>query len=162
MNLNIKWKLEKFKAANSREIEAKKLQPYETTETERDVLLHEGITALFFHIAGVGSSVSKWDNANARIGVGNDGTAPSPSQTGLLGANKTFRPMNTGYPQQSGNNDLVFQADFENGAAEYAWNEQTIVNASTDAGQNLCRQNTALGTKPAGQTWRLTGTITWT
>lgn len=162
VSVNVKWKIQKFKANDSKEIADKKLQPYETVECEKDVLLHEGITAMFNMIAGVGSAATKWDNTNARIGIGNDATAPSDSQTGLIGASKTFKEMNATYPQKSGDHDLVFQSDFVNGEAEYAWNEETIVNASSDSGDNLCRQNTSLGTKPAGQTWRVTGTVTFT
>jgi hypothetical protein len=162
IKVNIKWKLEKFNAKNSEEIKEKNLKPYEVKECEKDVLLHEGITAMFYMIAGIGSAATKWDNTNARIGVGNDATAPADTQSGLIGASKLHKAMNATYPQKSGDHDLVFQSDFIDTEAEFAWNEETIVNASDDTGQNLCRQNTALGTKPGGQTWRLTGTVTFT
>jgi hypothetical protein len=158
----LKWCVEKFLAKDSKEIEEKGIKPYEVVTKEHNCLLHEGITLLMYHIAGVGTSGNKWDNSNARIGVGNDSTAPADTQTGLIGANKAYKGMNTGYPQKSGDHDLVFQADFISGEAEFAWNEETIVNAADDTGANLCRQNTALGTKPSNQTWRITGTITWT
>ncbi len=158
--LNIKWKLEKFDVPTSEE--ADKAEPYEVQECDHDILLNEGVVGLAYLAFGIGSSVNKWDNANARLGVGDSATAPSASQTGLQAAtNKAYKGMNASYPQQSGNNDIVFQADFINGEAEFAWNEETIVNAATDTGTNLCRQNTALGTKPSGQTWRLTGTVTF-
>jgi hypothetical protein len=161
VKVDVKWKLEKFNAKNSKEIEEKNLQPFEVIEQEiPDVLLHEGIIAMFYHIAGIGTSCAKWDNTNARIGVGTDSTAPADTQSGLLGTT-AFAGMNASYPQQSGDHDLVFQADFGDGVAEFAWNEETIDNGSGDD-DNLCRQNTALGTKPAGQTWRLTGTVTFT
>jgi len=54
----------------------------------------------------------------------------------------------------------VFQADFVSGEAEWAWLEECIDNGAAGA-IDACRQNTSLGTKPSGQTWRLTGTITW-
>lgn len=153
------WKLEKFVAKNSKEIEEKNLKPFEIIVSEHQCLLNEGISNLIDLICGLGSPTA-WDNTNARIGVGNDGTAPAPGDTGLKGASKLWKGMNAGYPQKSGN-DSVFQADFVDGEAEFAWLEETIVNATDDAGENLCRQNTDLGTKPTGQTWRLTGTITW-
>lgn len=161
ITLNIKWKIEKFKAKNSKEIAEKKLKPYATVECERDVLQHEGIIAIAYLIAGIGSAKTKWDNTNARIGIGNSATGPSDTDGGLLGASKTYKGMNATYPQLSGDHDILFQADFVDTEAEYAWNEETIVNAATDTGDNLCRQNTALGTKPAGQTWRVTGTVTF-
>ena len=157
------WKVEKFVAKDSKEIEEKNIKPYETVEKEHNCLLHEGLIGVFYLIAGVGVAKTAWNNANARIGVGDSATAPVDTQTGLQAAtNKLWKAMNATYPLQSGDHDLVFQADFVSGEAEYAWNEETIVNAGNDTGDNLCRQNTALGTKPAGQTWRLTGTITWT
>jgi hypothetical protein len=157
------WKVEKFKAKDSKEILEKNIKPYETAEASHNCLLHEGLIGVFYLIAGVGSAKNAWNNANARIGVGDSATAPVDTQTGLQAAtNKLWKGMNATYPQQSGDHDLVFQSDFVSGEAEYAWLEETIVNASNDTGDNLCRQNTSLGTKPAGQTWRITGTITWT
>lgn len=163
MTATIKYKVEKFMAKNSKEIEEKKLKPYEVIESkpidiELDVLLNEGISNLIDLICGLGTPTA-WNNANARIGVGNDGTAPSPTQTGLLGTSQFYKGMNTGYPQKSGQQS-IWQADFVDGEAEFAWLEETIDNGSV-AGINLCRQNTNLGTKPSGQTWRITGTITW-
>jgi len=161
--MNIQWRLEKFEAKDSEEIKKKNLKPYETLKCEKDVLLHEGIIAMMYLLAGIGSAKNTWNNANARIGVGDSATAPADTQTGLQATtNKLWKGMNATYPLQSGDHDLVFQSDFVSGEAEWAWLEETIVNAATDTGDNLCRQNTSLGTKPAGQTWRLTGTITWT
>ncbi len=158
--LNIKWKLEKFDVPTSEE--ANKTKPYEVKECEKDILLHEGIVGIAYLCFGIGSAATKWDNTNARLGVGDTATAPADTQTGLQAStNKAYKGMNASYPQQSGDHDIVFQADFINGEAEFAWNEETIVNASSDTGVNLCRQNTALGTKPSGQTWRLTGTVTF-
>lgn len=154
------WKLEKFVAKDSKEIEEKKIQPYETVETVEDCLLNEGMAELIGLICGIGAPTA-WNNANARLGVGNDGTAPAPAQAGLLGASKLWKGMNTGYPQRVGNTQAVWQSDFIDTEAEFAWLEETIVNAIDDTGKNLCRQNTNLGTKPSGQTWRLTGTITF-
>jgi len=153
------WKVEKFKAKDSKEIEEKNVKPYETVEGSHNCLLHEGIATMLGLLCAIGSEVA-YSNANARIGVGNDATAPADTQTGLLGASQLYKAMNTGYPQKSGDHDIVFQSDFVAGEAEWAWLEESIDNGSTP-NKNLCRQNTSLGTKPAGQTWRLTGTITW-
>lgn len=163
MKATIRYKLEKFKAKNTEEIEKKGIKPYEVIESdpvavEIDCLLNEGITNLINLICGLGTPTA-WDNTNARIGVGNDATAPDPAQTGLLGASQLYKGMNTGYPQISGQ-DSIWQADFVDGEAEFAWLEEAIDNGAA-AALDLCRQNTDLGTKPAGQTWRITGTITW-
>ena len=159
----IVYQVEKFNAKDSKEIKEKGLKPFEVVEStpeaiDINVLLNEGITELINLIAGLGSPTA-WDNANARLGVGTDATAPSAAQTGLI-ANPVYKAMNGGYPQISGQ-DAIWQADFIDTEAEQAWNEESISNEATDAGDNLCRQNTALGTKPAGQTWRLTATITF-
>lgn len=159
----IVYQVEKFDARNSDEILEKGIKPYETMESPPEkiainVLLNEGITELINLIAGLGTPTA-WDNSNARLGVGTDATAPSATQTGLL-AGAVYKAMNGGYPQISGQ-DCIWQADFIDTEAEQAWLEESISNTADDAGDNLCRQNTSLGTKPAGQTWRLTATITF-
>jgi hypothetical protein len=157
----IQWTVEKFIAKDSKEIEEKGIKPYEVVKGEpHNCLLHEGIATFLGLLCAIGSEVA-YSNANARIGVGNDATAPADTQTGLLGASKLYKAMNTGYPQKSGDHDILFQGDFVSGEAEWAWLEEAIDNGA-GATKDLCRQNTSLGTKPAGQTWRLTGTITWT
>jgi len=220
------YKVEKFYAKNTEEIEEKGLKPFETVESkpidiELDVLLKEGISNLIDLICGLGTPTA-WNNANARIGVGDgdegaptwaastayavgdkvvpttkngniyecttagtsgtteptwpttegatvtDGSVvwtcrsgtPDPDQTGLIGVNQLYKKMNSGYPQKQDSVKSVFQADFVDGEAEWKWEEQTIDNGAT-LKINLCRQNTDLGTKGTGQTWRLTGTITW-
>ena len=157
----IQWTVEKFNAKNAGEIAEKGLKPVEVVKAEpHNCLLLEGIAVLLGLLCDIGAE-TPYSNANASIGVGSGATAPDDEQTGLVGASKLWKGMNVGYPQTSGTNDIVFQADFDDGEAEFAWLEETIVNAEDDTGDNLCRQNTDLGVKPAGQTWRLTGTITF-
>jgi len=160
----IVYTVEKFKARNSDEIKAKGLKPFDVIESTPEAidincLLNEGITELINLICTLGTPTA-WDNANARLGVGNDATAPAPTDTGLIGVSKLYKAMNATYPQVSGQ-DAIWQSDFIDGEAEFDWLEESISNTADDAGVNLCRQNTSLGTKPAGQTWRLTATITF-
>lgn len=161
MNINTKaghrivYRVEKFRTGED--------TPFEVVESTPkaiaiNLLLNEGITALANLL--VGNAETAYDNTNAYLGVGNDGTAPAAGQTGLQGASKSYQGMNATYPQISGQ-DVIFQADFGDGVAEFAWNEETVANGNSDSADNLCRQNTALGTKAAGQTWRLTATITF-
>jgi len=160
-NTKLQWSVEKFIAKDTKEIAEKNIKPYEVIKGKpHNCLLHEGISTFLGLLCAIGTETA-YSNADARIGVGNDATAPADTQTGLLGTSTAFKGMNTGYPAKSGDHDIQFQADFISGEAEFAWNEETIDNGAT-ANKNLCRQNTALGTKPSGQTWRLTGTITWT
>ena len=162
---HIVYKVEKFKAKNSEEIKEKKLKPFDVAVSDpiaisMNCLLNEGITELINLICNIGTPTA-WDNSNARLGVGDDATAPSAAQTGLLAVtNKLYKAMNATYPQIS-SQDAIWQADFIDTEAEFAWLEETISNTVDNAGDNLCRQNTSLGTKPAGQTWRLTATITF-
>ncbi len=157
----VEWTVEKFHAKDSEEIKTKRLEPYEVVKgAPHNCLLHEGIATLLGLLCDIGAETA-YSNANARIGVGDDDTAPVDTQSELVGSSVAFKGMNAGYPQKSGDHDIVFQADFVSGEGEFAWKEETIDNGAT-ANKNLCRQNTALGTKPAGQTWRVTGTITWT
>lgn len=161
----IVYQVEKFNAKDSEEIKEKKLKPFEIVESTPqaiaiNVLLNEGITELINLICNIGTPTA-WDNSNARLGVGDDATAPAPAQIGLLAVtNKLYKIMNAGYPQISGQ-DAIWQSDFIDTEAEWAWLEESISNTADNAGDNLCRQNTSLGTKPAGQTWRLTATITF-
>ena len=55
---------------------------------------------------------------------------------------------------------VVFRSVFADGEAQYDWKEFTVVNAATDAGENLNRKVSDQGTKAAGQEWTLTLTIT--
>lgn len=161
----IVYKVEKFQAKNTEEILEKNLKPYDVeVSTPQAIaincLLDEGIDLLLDLLIGAGGTV--YSNATARLGVGDDATAPSASQTSLQAVtNKLWKAMNATYPQVS-SGDVIFQSDFVDTEAEFAWLEETVVNAADDTGDNLCRQNTSLGTKPAGQTWRLTATITIT
>jgi hypothetical protein len=161
----IVYRVEKFEAKDAKEIKAKNLKPYDVAISTPEAisincLLNEGITELINLISGLGTPTA-WDNSNARLGVGDDATAPAATQSGLLAVtNKLYKAMNGGYPQIS-SQDCIWQADFIDTEAEFAWLEETISNTVDNAGDNLCRQNTSLGTKPSGQTWRLTATITF-
>jgi len=50
---------------------------------------------------------------------------------------------------------------FATGDANYDWNEFTVANANSNAGDNLNRKTSTQGTKAAGQTWTLDLTITF-
>src|SRR3972149_4089720 len=70
------------------------------TETiENNMALNEGLQELIGIICGPGTP-TKWDNANARLGVGNSNTGESATQTALQGGSKTFKTMEASYPQR--------------------------------------------------------------
>lgn len=133
------------------------LKPYDTEIIKGNVALNEGLNRALNLITGQGGTA--YSNANARIGVGNDGTAPSASQTGLLGGSTAFKAMDTGFPTVPATQKTDFQGTFGDTDAQFAWLEETIDNGS-GSNENLNRANTNLGTKPGTETWVLKGTIT--
>ena len=128
------------------------------SEIEGNLLLNEGIQLLEDLLIGAGGTA--YNNANSYLGVGDSSTAESASQTGLQAAsNKTYKAMQASYPQRS-SQTVTWRSVFASGDANYAWNEFTIVNASSDTGTNLNRKVSAQGTKASGQTWTLDVTVT--
>lgn len=149
------WKVEKFADDEAYE----RGMPYGTAEWDGNLVLNEGADELWRLVGGTGAT--KYDNSNAYLGVGDDDTAASASQTGLQAvANKVYKEMHGGAPTLSANQEISFVAVFGSGDANYSWREFTVVNASTDTGKNLCRKVSNQGAKASGQTWTLTYTIT--
>jgi len=124
-----------------------------------NVALNEGLGELIDIICGLGTP-TKWDNSNARLGVGNSNTAAQATDTGLLGASKTFKAMDATYPQKS-NQTAEWRSTFGSAEGNYAWEEYTVVNAADDAGKNLNRKVESKGTKSSGETWTLSLKITF-
>jgi len=149
------WEIEKYKVING----VKAPVPYNVEAFDGNVLLNEGINNLLSIIClGTGTP---YDDANAYIGVGDSSTAAAAAQTGLQAAtNKAWAAMSTGYPQAGTSQQMIFKAEFEDGEAEFAWNEFSVGNASADAGQNLNRKVSSMGTKGSGEYWAIICTIT--
>lgn len=125
---------------------------------EGNLLLNEGIALLLDLLIGAGGTA--YNNANSYIGVGDSTTAEAATQTGLSAAtNKTYKAMQATYPSRS-NQTVTWRAQFASGDANYAWQEFTIINASTDTGTNLNRKVSSQGTKASGQTWTVDVSIT--
>lgn len=122
-------------------------------------LLNEGIQLLEDIIAGLDTTSAKWDNSNARLGVGDGTAAADASQTGLQGSNKTFKGMDAGYPSRS-NQTLSWRATFGDSEGNHDWQEFTVVNDADDSGTNLNRKVENKGTKSGGN-WTLTLQITF-
>lgn len=131
-----------------------------TEEFEANIALNEGLQELIDIICGIGTP-TKWDNANARLGVGDSNAAESATQTGLQAAsNKTYKAMDATYPQRS-NQTAEWRATFGSSEANYAWEEYTVVNASSDTGKNLNRKTASKGTKQSGESWTLSLQVTF-
>ena len=128
------------------------------SEIDGNLLLNEGIALLLDLLIGAGGTA--YNNANSYIGVGDSSTAEAASQTALQAAsNKTYKAMEATYPSRSAQT-VTWRSIFGSSDANYAWNEFTIVNASSDSGANLNRKVSAQGTKASGQTWTVDVSIT--
>lgn len=137
-----KWIIEKYD---------KNMKLYDVEEIEGNLLLNEGITSLLTLL--IGGSETPFNNGNAHIGVGDGTTAASASQTGLVGTNKTYAPMDSTYPQVSGN-VVTFRSTFGPDKGNHAWREFTVANGLSDSAKNLNRKvETALRTKASPDTW---------
>lgn len=131
------------------------------SEFEQNVLLNEGINNVLLPVLCGTASPTVYDNANARLGVGTDGTtAESASQSGLQGGTTSFATMDTGYPSV-GSQTATWKATFDGTTANQDWKEFTTVNAADDTGDNLNRKVSDQGTKADGQVWVLTLEITF-
>lgn len=107
----------------------------------------------------LGEATTDFNNANARLGVGDSATAFAVGQTDLQAAANKFRKgMDATYPQRAGN-VLTFRTTFATGEANFVWAEWATFNAAA-AGTMLQRKVEALGTKANTQSWQLTVTIT--
>jgi hypothetical protein len=109
--------------------------------------------------AVVDDTPTHYDNTNAYIGVGDSSTAFNSAQTDLQAAsNKLRKAMQATYPTRS-SAQMVFQSLYGSTDANFAWNEWGIFNHAS-AGTMLVRKVANMGTKQAGQSWRITATVT--
>jgi fatty acid/phospholipid biosynthesis enzyme len=101
----------------------------------------------------------EFDNANAKIGVGDSNAAFAVAQTDLqAAANKFRKAMDATFPTIAGN-ALTFKSTFASAEANFAWQEWAVFNAAA-AGTMLNRVVEYNGTKLVGQTWILQVTLT--
>ncbi len=129
-------------------------------EFDCNLALNEGLAELIDLICGLGTP-TPWDHSNARLGVGDSNSEAAATQTGLQAeTNKTFKSMDSNYPQRS-NQTVEWRATFGSNEANYPWEEYTVVNAADDTGKNLNRKVASKGTKAAGETWTLSLQITF-
>lgn len=131
---------------------------YSASLIDGNILLNEGINAIW--TLSCGGSETAFNNANARLGVGDSAAAEAATQTDLqAGSNKLYKAMDVGYPTFGTLQKGTWKATFGSAEANYAWNEFSVDNGAA-ALKNLNRKVSAQGTKTAGQTWALTLDIT--
>lgn len=137
-----KWTIEKYNS---------EMKLYDVEQIEGNLLLNEGISSLLTLL--IGGSETPFNNTNAYIGVGDGTTEAASNQTGLLGENKSYAPMDATFPQVSGNT-VTFRSTFGPTAGNHAWREFTVSNGNSDTAKNLNRKvETAQRFKVEPDTW---------
>jgi len=130
---------------------------------EGNLALEAGLRAMCDLFAGL-ASPNPWNNANARLFVGNSNTAPVASQTNLQGVSTLEKAMDVGYPSRT-NQTLYWKSTFASGEANFAWEEGGVKNgAGAPNGTTVIlfnRRVLSLGTKLVGAVWTLTLDITF-
>lgn len=105
-----------------------------------------------------GEAVTEFNNANARLGVGNSNAAFDKTHTDLQGGSTLRKGMEATFPSRAAN-VITARSLFTTSEANFAWEEWGYFNAAA-AGTMLSRKVESLGTKPGTQTWILTATLT--
>lgn len=131
--------------------------PYDVSVFRPNLLLNEGIAELLSLLTG--GTATAYNNANSYLGVGTDNTAAAATQTGLLGT-AVYVGMEAGYPSISAQT-VTWRSVFDGSTANQSWQEFTVANANSNAGDNLNRLVSNQGTKTSGQTWTLDLAITF-
>lgn len=126
-------------------------------EFDGNLLLNEGINAMWTLICG--GSETAYNNTNARIGVGNSNTTAVATQTALIGGSTAFKAMDGGYPTYGTSQKATFRSTFGSSDGNFAWEEATIDNGAS-ADKNLNRKVQSMGTKASGTSWVLTLDVT--
>jgi len=119
---------------------------------EGNLTLNEGINELYTILCSAGGT--KFDNTNARIGVGDSSTAADATQTGLQATtNKLYKAMDSGWPTFGSAQKATWRSTFASGDANFTWNEITVANGNSDAAKNLNRKVQSMGPKTSDYTW---------
>lgn len=149
--------------------------PYEVLEHDVNLVTNVGAQALFRIFVGLGTSSAPsssnraafYSSTNAHIGIG-DGTAtPSVNDTNLVGTNRYFKAMDTGYPQApsidpNGTRQCVWVSVFGTNEANFNWREVGLANADLNAnpqGVLFNRATVNWGTKTNNDTWTVSLTV---
>ncbi len=141
---------------------------------EGNVLLIEGVEAIWKRLAGAGDAPSAFNAANSHIGIGDvpqnpEGTAlggtanqATSDATGLRAeTNMFYSPMMTDYPMIDGNK-MTFKSEFGEDDANFVWHEWTVANGDSNTATNLNLKHEPMGEKYDGAIWRITVQISLT
>lgn len=157
-SMKVRWGVSKFRDPDGRIARASMegadisvLGPYARDTILDNCTLNIGYQNLIDLIAGTGPGVP-WDGEHAHIGIG-DGKEPAlPDQTGLLGANKTYRPMDATYPQRAGRTGY-WRATFGPDDGNHLWAEYAVANGPGEGAVHLNRKVQVRHEKLQGDTW---------
>jgi hypothetical protein len=103
-------------------------------------------------------SISPFNIANARVGVGDSTTAFVVSQTDLQASTNKLRKVLDSAPVRT-NNSVDFTASFNLSEANFAWNEIGLFNSSSGDYMATRRTLTGFGTKANTEQWTVTVTL---
>lgn len=154
-----RWQIDRYKPGAYQLIAGREIivgRPFDRSAFDGNLALNEGINAFWTLFAG--GSETAYSNANARLGTGTSSTAAAASQTGLL-ADAVFVGMDAGYPTYGSSQQYIAKGTFGTSTANQSWQEFSLDNGSS-ANKNFNRKCSDEGTKPSGQIWVLTLTVT--
>lgn len=161
--IHTKWILNKFKCNNelyrlARDgVQTEKLienfkEDYEGRKSiEGNIPLNEGINAIWTLVCG--GAETPFDHDHACLGVGNGTQSASAVQTGLTGAEISYKNVDAGYPSFGVDQKAIFRATFGVSDANFEWNEWSVCNACDNTGKNINRKVETLGAKTSGKIW---------
>lgn len=137
--------------------------PYETISVPGNLLVNAGIQRLEDLLIAAGGQA--YDATHSRIGVGDDTTSASASQTDLqAGAGSThrqFKLVSSGPTRSS--QTITWIATFGTSEANFAWQEWCIdvgtADGTTITTPMLNRKVASLGTKTSAAAWQFTVTL---
>lgn len=163
MTYEVNWEVRKYKGDLCGE-ECELLIPDDVLKRKGNLVVVGGASALWERF--IGTSISAFSNANAKLGVGNSTTAEADGQTDLQGASKVRVAMDSTYPQHSDSTSttsaksIVFRSTMGSAVGNFAWEEWALFNAST-SGRMFNRKVESMGTKTSAATWQLLITFTF-
>lgn len=138
------------------------VKPRRIVTSDHNLLVNAGIAKILDQM--IGATTAPYDAAHFRIGVGDDATAASASQTDLQAAagstHRQFKLVGSGPTRSSQTVTVV--ATFASGEAQFHWQEFCFdfgtADGTTVAAPMLNRKVADNGTK-AASVWVFTGTV---
>jgi hypothetical protein len=159
------WRIEaKVAKWHDEESHARGDAPFEVVRSRHNLLVNAGIQRLEDLLIVAGGQ--GYDATHSRIGVGDDTTAASASQTDLQAAagstHRQFKLVSSGPTRAS--QTITWVASFASGEGNFAWQEWCIdvgtADGTTIVTPMLNRKVASLGTKVSGAVWTFTVTLT--